>query len=358
MAQTNHFMHPDMVERAFDASDGHFTPTFGKWLETRARMGLVNGYLAEAVPAKAADTDWAIECLASHEDWELKRASSANGHDASWVRSFGRTPSRAYGQLSSIVRGDPDRSRKRDEVWMTLGERRPASHSTMLGWQVDWTDLAVTPVADRHLRRAAHTTSVRPNWEDGLHHYVEACIAATRPRTPDGAFLNRDPNKAELLRDFRLALQHLDRAIELALADGIEEIPFRYMRARIRHSAEDYAASHEDWAVLLDIWDAQKSGRRPSCAGQPTHMHRYEAALIHMLSVATEDRLRGGMDWPERANRLAEAGDLLKAVRAEHFPQDRPVHHDLRAWEERLAKIREDGGGKAELPEDNFITVE
>jgi hypothetical protein len=32
MPQTNHFLHADMVERQFDQSDGHYTPSFGKWL--------------------------------------------------------------------------------------------------------------------------------------------------------------------------------------------------------------------------------------------------------------------------------------------------------------------------------------
>src|SRR3546814_9609373 len=31
VAQTNHFLHPDMVERFFDEDDAHFTGTFGKW---------------------------------------------------------------------------------------------------------------------------------------------------------------------------------------------------------------------------------------------------------------------------------------------------------------------------------------
>jgi tetratricopeptide (TPR) repeat protein len=241
---------------------------------------------------------------------------------------------------------------------MTVGERRPATHSTMLGWQIDWADLSVSPVAERPSRRTETAAGARPNWEQALQHYVEACISATRPRDANGAFLNRDPSLDELLCDYRTALAHLDRAIELALADGVEEVPFRYMRARLRHSAEDYAGSAEDWTVLLEIWDAQKAGRRPSLAGQPSRIHDFEAALILILSAVAADKVHGNLKWTGRGERFAEARMLLRKLRAAHFPGGRAVHRDLRDWEKRLARIEAKGGGAVELPEDNFITVE
>ena len=43
-----HFLHPDLVEHLFDDHDAHFTPTFGKWLETRSRFAMVEQALAAA----------------------------------------------------------------------------------------------------------------------------------------------------------------------------------------------------------------------------------------------------------------------------------------------------------------------
>src|SRR3546814_20202189 len=46
VAQTNHFLHPDWVERAFAEDDAHFTGTFGKWLDPHARLESVTDALA------------------------------------------------------------------------------------------------------------------------------------------------------------------------------------------------------------------------------------------------------------------------------------------------------------------------
>jgi hypothetical protein len=354
MAQTNHFIHPDMVERAFDASDGHFTPTFGKWLETRARFGLISGRLARTGSAQV-NTDWAIECLASHEDWELEQTSSGQNFEGSALRSFGRTPVKTYGQLSSVVRGDPDRGRRHDEIWMTLGERRPAAHSTLLGWQIDWNALSLMPVAVNPMRRTLAQKG-RPNWEQALQHYVQACIASTRPRDANGAYLNRARNKEETRRDTLAAIAELDLAIGLAAADAIEEVPFHYIRARLRHAAGAFAEASGDWRALLDLWEAQKARRSLPDAGQTPLIHIYEAALILTLSTATQDRLHGGMDWPGRAERIKEAKELFASVKAAHF--SKRAHRDLIAWERCLRDIEARGGASAELPDNNFITVE
>ena len=107
IAQTNHFLHPDLVEHLFDERDAHFTPTFGKWLETRSRFAMVERALAEGA---VRDTDGAIELLASGRDGQLLDLVQRRGLDPATTgveRSFGRVPRKAYGQLGSIVRADP-----------------------------------------------------------------------------------------------------------------------------------------------------------------------------------------------------------------------------------------------------------
>jgi hypothetical protein len=359
MPQSNHFTDPALVERAFDASDGHFTPSFGKWMESPARLAYVKARLAEAVPAKQIDTDWAIECLSSNEDWELKGISKSGDQTAAWLRSFGRTPCKAYGQLMSIVRGDPDRGRRRDEVWMTLGERRPASHSTLLGWKIDWDALTASPIADRPARRTSTQTAAgRPNWEQALHHYVEACIAATRPKDANGAFLFRHPNREEEDGGYDRAIASLDRAIELALADGVEEIPFRYMRARLRHARCAYIAALDDWSILLEIWAVQKVRKPYSAVSRPSLMHPFEAALTLIQSAMTEDKVKGGPHWGGRSERLTEARKLLDELRQARFGKSNPAHPDLKAWEGRIIQMERYASRPVTLPEENFITVE
>ncbi|HVO17576.1 MAG TPA: C45 family autoproteolytic acyltransferase/hydrolase, partial [Alphaproteobacteria bacterium] len=235
MPQTNHFLHPDMVERQFDATDGHFTPTFGKWLETRARMMLLERSLAAAAPKRDIDTDWAIELLASSDDQEL-RPLAKDGGQGSW-RSFGRIPRKTYGQMTSIVRGDPERRDGHDEVWMTTGERRPGCQSSFTGWRVTWETLDIEPVADRPVRRTtAQTAHGRAHWEQSLGAYIESCLAIDRPRDAKGDLLQRDPTEAEHRAALAASEGHLDRAIALAAQDRLIEVPYHYIRARIRQA--------------------------------------------------------------------------------------------------------------------------
>lgn len=362
LPQANHFIDPEMVERAFDASDGHFTPSFGKWMETRARLAYVTEMLARERGDSRIDTDWAIERMASNDDWALRELSAELGEaleGAPVQRSFGRTPCKAYGQLTSIARGDPERRPGADEVWMTLGERAPTSHATLLGWSVDWDGLAVTPVADRPVRRTERQAGVgRARWEESLSRYVAACVAVTRPRADggDGPLLNRDPTEAEHRSNLARGVALLTEAIALAAEDGVEEIPYRHMRARLAHERGDYAVAAGDWDALLAIWRAQNGG--PAYAGPtPSLMHPYDAALALVLSVATDDLASGGTGSPERAGRLAEARALLSGLRRKHFG-DGPAHADLLGWLARIDEIETRGAAEVELPDENFITVE
>ena len=361
IAQTNHFMHPDMVEHLFDDHDAHFTPTFGKWLETRSRLTMVEQVLADGA---ARDTDSAIELLASGRDGELVQVAQRRGLalDTSGIeRSFGRVPRKAYGQLGSIVRGDPARRSGHDEAWMTIGDRLPACQSIYAGWRIDWAGFMLTPVADRPLRRTRQfETTGRANWEASFESYRAARVAFARPRDAAGALLNHTPDAAQQLQDTTRAAELLSEAIEQAEADRVVEVPYYYMRARIRHQLGRYEAARQDWNVLRAInGDPDVSGALPvkSPRVRPL-LHEYEAALALALSVATDDRLRGNWQWDGRSARLRDAETLLTGLRDRCFGAGAPAHPDLIAWLDRISAMAKHDSATVKLPEPNFVTVE
>jgi hypothetical protein len=361
IAQTNHFLHPDMVEHLFDDHDAHFTPTFGKWLETRSRLTMVEQVLADGT---TRDTDAAIELLASGRDGELVQSAQQRGLDLKSVgieRSFGRVPRKAYGQLGSIVRGDPTRRSGHDEVWMTIGDRLPACQSIYAGWRVDWDAFMLTPVVDRPLRRTRqYETTGRANWEASFETYRAARVAFARPRDAAGALLSHAPDAAQKLQDTTRAEALLSEAIEQAEADRIVEVPYYYMRARIRHQLGRYDEARQDWDVLRAIkGDPGVPGALP--VGSPRVrplLHDYEAGLALALSVATDDRLRSGWQWDGRSARLRDAETLLTGLRDRYFAAGRPAHPDLIAWLDRINAMAKRDSASVEFPEPNFVTVE
>lgn len=361
IGQTNHFLHPEMVEHLFDDNDAHFTPTFGKWLETRSRLTMVDQSLATGV---GRDTDSAIELLASGRDGELIQLAQRRGLDPAVngiERSFGRVPRKAYGQLGSIVRGDPARRPGHDEAWMTIGDRLPACQSIYAGWRIDWDAFMLSPVADRPMRRTRQfESSGRANWEASFETYRAARVAFARPRDAAGALLTHAPDAAQQLQDTTRAEALLSEAIDQAIADRIVEVPYYYMRARIRHQLGRYDAARQDWDVLRAInGDPTVAPALPVATPRVRPMlHEYEAALVLALSVATEDQIQGNWQWAGRAARLREASTLLAGMRERLFGHGQPAHRDLTAWMARIDMMLTRNSTGVELPEPNFVTVE
>lgn len=366
VVQTNHFLHPDMVERAFDEDDPHFTPTFGKWLETRCRFDAVQDAVAQS-PGDI-DVDWSIERLASSSDWQLEQIRRKQAEPAPPLaseRAYGRVPRKVYGQLASIVVGDPQRRAGRDEVWMTTGDTLPAPHSTWSGWAVDWAALEIVPVAERPLRQTRqYADSDRANWAASLPLYVDARIAVVRPRGADGELLRRDATEEEKTRNLTRSESLLSAAIDKAGQDRIVEVPYHYMRARLRHQLGDYRRAKADWDLLWDIW-VRQTGRPWLAATQPPEelrngplLHPYEAALVSILSSITEDRLQGGPAWQGRDERLTEARELIGELKHAYFGEKAPAHFDLDNWLDLLEEVTEQGGAAVEPPDPNFVTVE
>ncbi|MFO0996686.1 MAG: C45 family autoproteolytic acyltransferase/hydrolase [Alphaproteobacteria bacterium] len=368
MAQTNHFIHPDLVEHLFDENDAHFTPSFGKWLETRSRMAMVDGALARGTRHARIDMNWAIDLLASGRDGALLAVAEAHGLDSATSgveRSFGRVPRKAYGQLSTIVRGDPQRRSGGDEAWMTIGDQLPGCESHHVGWQVDWTGFDVKPVASDPIRRTTqYVRSGRSNWERSFELYLSARVATVRPRDAKGRLLSRARNDAERRASDREAERLLTAAIALAAKDRVVEVPYHFMRARIRHDLGRYRSARQDWDLLRDIWAHQT--RRPRI---PAHwpvreprvqpiMHEYEAALTLTLSVVTEDRARRNAAWSGRDKQLRAALNLLLRVKTESFGKGKPAHFDLVAWIDRVRALQGKGRAEVTLPDPNFVTAE
>lgn len=368
VAQTNHFLHPDMVERHFDEDDNHFTPTFGKWLETRARFDSVTAALGADAGRQRIDVAWAVDWLASSRDGALEaiRQSLPQPPDPlAAERAYGRVPRKVYGQLGSIVLADAKRRPWRDEVWMTSGNRLPAPHSNYVGWQVDWQGFELNLLADPPLRRVArYEDDGRRHWEESLERYLWARLAVARPRDDQGELLRRRPTPSERQEGLTGAIHLLSSAIELAALDRLVEVPYHYMRARHRHAAGDYAGAEADWRLLRAIWAWQQDAP-PVAADWPAPaprvmplMHPYEAALVALLSSVTEDLRSGSTAWEDRGARLAEAQALFDQVKRDGFGAGKRAHFDLENWIGILAEVTAKGGGAVDLPEPNFVTAE
>ncbi len=333
IVQTNHFLHSALEERHDFFGDAHFTPTFGKWLESRARVAKVEPMLKSAARAKAVDTDWAIDMLASHDD-------GAMGGDS---RSFGRTVVKAYGISATVLRADPARGKGKDEVWFSVGDRRPGPHSSLAGFSIDFEYLTAAPVSDRPVRRTGTSSADR---ERAFAAYVEAFITLSRPRDRNGNYLGRDQTLAEYAATRTRAIGLLDQAVNASEDSGVFEIPSRYIRARLLHEAGEFDRAMQDWDALLDVWERQKT------SSSAIRLHPYEAACVHVLAAATE-AARGR----DSGALLAEGESLMRKQIAEHFPGGGKPHKHLTDWIALIASLRTDPAG-SELPEIHFVTVE
>lgn len=366
--QTNHFVHEDFVERQFDEDDAHFTPTFGKWLETRARFSSTQAALNAARDKQIIDVDWAIDHLVASKDWFVSEILTEKGlstAEPACDRAFGRVPRKVYGQLSSIVCADPQRRAGRDEAWMTIGERQPGPQGSFVGFNINWDDFELAPVSERPVRRTlAYVRSGREHWEQSLERYVWSRMTLTRPRNASGLLIRRAQTNEERDRGLGRAASLLDSAVELAAADGIVEVPYHYMRARLRHEQGQYAAAKTDWDLLLDIWAMQNDQPRlainwpvAQLRYQPVLL-AYEAGLVSILSTVTEDKLRGSKSWPGRQDRINQARTLLTEVKTRFFGDKGPAHFDLERWLESIDVVEQKEEAEVDWPEPNFITAE
>jgi hypothetical protein len=241
--QTNHFRNRGFMETGAKGffSDAHFTPTYNKWLESHSRYRRMSNKLG-ASPTPRFDTDWAIEALADHGDNLIGGAS----------RSFGRTISRAYTQMVTIVRADGARRSGADTVWITTGDRKPAPHAVYAGFAIDWNALSATPAPDRPMRRdASHDAA----FMRGLEHYANAVEAFDMPKASSGAYLERRLSIRDEATRAAVTLAHLEKAAA-AMAGAHPDFAVYYMTGRLEHWHGEWLSAGRDQAAATRAYAA------------------------------------------------------------------------------------------------------
>ncbi len=202
LGQTNHFLGSQMQDQFFYYS-------VPKFFETHSRMEVISkAFYQMKTPVHL---EWAIDQLASHEDYYAG------------LKSFGRTAVKAYNVMSTISLPE------KNQMWFTVGEKNPAAHSTFVGVQVDWNNLNFELIGSKRTRAYEN----KPNWEESLSHFINA---------RELYHLNKPFD----------ALKELEQAQQLAMKDGIYEIPYHFMTARVWQSVGGDFMAHDK---LFEIWN-------------------------------------------------------------------------------------------------------
>lgn len=324
MGQTNHFLHPEMQNQAF-------TYNFNKLFESKSRLKYIEEEMQTLTSDHPADVQWAVTRLAGHRESVPDKAFPYSAK-----RAFGRTAVKAYNVMSVVMVPE------RNEYWSTVAERNPAAHSTYIGYQVDWDSMTARPLG------TARTTEydALPNWDKSLETYVAARQAYV-------SYLENDPAKSETL---------LSQAIKQASADGVDELPYLFMRARVRHELGMAAKRDEDRTRLLtsalEDWNHLWERRH--------QLYIYGQALVAMYSVATMDELDPNTvnyasmtsgdryyirQSPERKSRIEFASQTLKSLAGRYS------HFDLDAKRDVASALARPQRGVI-LPSLDFVVVE
>jgi hypothetical protein len=284
LAQSNHYFHPKTLSRAF-------TYSLNKHYETRARYDLVTKAL-ERDKGKI-DHQWFINMLAGHNDFLVGK------------RSFGRTVTKAYTAMTHVM--IPGRK----EFWFSLAERYPATSSTFYGIQVDFN------TKGRYFSFVGHTKAVNdeikdsPNWDQSLHYYSTA-YASYEKGTKE-------------VKQVGKAIDLLGQAIHLAQQDGITEVPYHYIRARLQirmmalsqsKSSDQLELVRNEFQMLID-----KSKGLTKVKLLP-----YQESLIYLWiarSYDLQDRPESSREYYQKAKDIHLT--LLKKHRS-HRPFQQLIH--------------------------------
>ena len=286
LAQSNHFFAPEMAELAF-------TQGLNKHLETRARYHLITQKLEEE--QGNIDVQWFINTLAGHQDFYVG------------PRSFGRTATKVYNSMSHVMVPG------KQQFWFTLAERYPATASTFVGVQIRWQQSPFfVPIGKA---RAQNSEQERfPSWERSFHYYPLAYLA-----------YEAGPKN---LANIQQAIGHLNQAIDLAKRDGIVDVPYHYMMARLLIKqallcSPSGAIDREDLFLARQHLEVIIKGSSASA------LHPYERGLIYLHMARAED-LAGEMR-PQADDHYRLAADLLLPLTKE-FPQHRGLGSLLKSF--------------------------
>lgn len=206
LGQTNHFYSGDQKSMAF-------FPNLNKKLESSTRMRVLENYFSENFSSSSKQQLWtaqnAIDQLANHED------------EFGNFQSFGTTAVKAYGVMSTVMLP------KKMQIWMTVGDFMPSAHSTYLGFSLDSDFRAIEAIGSRREQRL----SGRPGVLGGLQRYVQARLAYEKG-------------------DLKQATQHLRRAIESSLEDGVDDPQYRYVMARLLAQQEMFQEADSEFGKI------------------------------------------------------------------------------------------------------------
>jgi len=284
MAQSNHFLGSKM-------QNDFFYYSFNKKMETASRMKWATAELRK--DSGDIDVQWMIEHLAGHTD-------AYEG-----FRSFGRTATKIYTVMSTIA------VPLQNEFWITLGDRRPASHSQFLGFKIDFENMNVDLIDSK--RTQAYEDI--PNWEDSLAQFSSARLSYEK-------------------HNLFLSEKQVRRAIQMAKVDGIDELPYYYIHGRLLLEMERFGEA-------LKVFDFLYQRRM--------QLHPYHRGLIAMYSVMAMDELRGMSDM-KRNQRLLFAQVIFNKLYNEH------EHFDLEDKQVMVEMLQD--GDAVEAPHIHFVTIE
>lgn len=246
LAQSNHYLAPEMQEAGYEYS-------LGKTLESRARFSLVDQSLKNA--KGTIDAEWVITMLSGHFDYLVGR------------RSFGRTTTKTYTAASHVM------IPSRQEFWMSFGDQYPTNQSPFVGIRIG-NDNSIQVLGATFAKREQNLE----NWYQSQGEYVQA-------------YMDNEDN-FRLMDQTQKAIEHLDRAIELAQKDHITEFAYYLMRARLQlykgallfqeNNPEDagaeYLKAEEDLELL-----------KKAAEEKTITTHAYEKALVLYWLAKTQD---------------------------------------------------------------------
>jgi len=271
---------------------GHaYTPTFNKQLESISRFEFMKSALNKFESATTPDM---IDLLSGHTDvWEGRRA-------------FGRTATKAYTVMSTMAMPGIN------QFWLTLGERMPASHSTFLGFDVDFNNGKLNLVKSHRTTQFNKT----PNWEHSLEWYVTARINYERGHIDH-------------------AIAHMNKAYSYAKKDGISEPVYQYILGRLYAEKGEYRKSLE---VLNPL------------ARNMNKLHEYGKAMLGLVMINNMQKLGTSHKDPNYRAWIDKAWNRFHKLHGKYG------HADLKKKIDLLAMLS--AGKSQEMPGIHFVTVE
>lgn len=285
MPQSNHFLSDKMK---YD----YFTFSFNKYLESWSRFYFMDRSLKSFGRHRATVEDL-VNILSGHQDqWEGRRA-------------FGRTATKAYTVMSTIaVPGT-------QELWVTLGERMPASHSNFVGFYADFARGQLIPKASVRTSQYAKISS----WESSLGKYVQARVA----------YVGGDTAKSVAL---------LKSAKALAAKSGINEPVYSYILGRLYQARGEYALAANEFRSL---------------EGRVQSLHEYGRGMLYFMQAVNVVH-SGQVRDAKFKNYLVQAQSIFAKLQAAY------PHEDLDKKQKLLTSLAK--GRSIEVPKIDFVTVE